>query len=101
MVETDAVERVLESKTALDLMGFNHTLKDILNGDILPSASQVVGDREDSAEIVRRVTPFRRKPTVVEVQPPDRRADIECTANGVKLIVGARDLRACKTEGSH
>jgi hypothetical protein len=42
----------------LDLVRFDHALEDVLDGDALALACQVVRDDEDGTEIVRRWPPL-------------------------------------------
>ena len=57
VVETDAVERVEQREATLDLVGLDHALQDVLDGDALTLACQVIRDGEDGSEIVGRVSP--------------------------------------------
>ena len=57
VVEADAIERVEQCETALDLMRFDHALEDILDRDGLALARQVVRDGEDGPEIVGWMAP--------------------------------------------
>jgi hypothetical protein len=61
MVEADAIERVEQRETTLDLVRFDHALEDVLDGDALALACQVVRDGEDRTEIVGRVAPLTRR----------------------------------------
>lgn len=92
VVETDLVVRVEEGQAALDLVGLDHGLEDVLDGVDL-AASQVaaglvgavdpVGDGEDGAQVVRGVTPLGGQPAVVEVEPSDHGTNVEGTVDGV------------------
>ena len=42
----------------MDLVRFDHALEDVLDGDALTLACQVVRDSEDGSEIVGRVSPW-------------------------------------------
>ena len=66
-----------------------------MDGDGLALAREVVRNGEDGAEVVRRVAPLGCEEAVVVVEPADLGADVERAADGVKLVVGAGDLRAC------
>jgi hypothetical protein len=61
VVEADAVERVEQRKTTLDLVCFDHSLENVFDGDMLTLTCEVVGDSENGSEIVGRVTPFQWK----------------------------------------
>jgi hypothetical protein len=65
VVEADAIERVEQREATLDLVRFDHALEDVLDGDALALACQVVRDGEDGTEIVGRVAPFNSKGIVV------------------------------------
>ena len=91
VVETDAVETVLQCDHALYFVRFDHRCQHIVHrqrilarGTILPA--QVIGHGQDAAEVVRRVAPFRRKPCVVEIEPAVHRADVECRHHGVEFV---------------
>jgi hypothetical protein len=115
VVEADAIERVEQRKAALDLVRFDHAFEDILDGDALALACQVVRDGEDGTEVVRRVAPFNKgivvisvgvgakeadgntrtfcsKEAVVEVEPTDDGPDVERPSNRVELVVSPGDL---------
>jgi len=57
VVEADAIERVEQREAALDLVRFDHALEDVLNGDVLALAREMVRDGKDGAEVVGRVAP--------------------------------------------
>ena len=97
MVETDTVEGVEERETALDLVRLDHALEDIMDGQRLALASEMIGDRENGPQVIRRVSPLSREEAVVVVEPPDLGADVECTADRVQLVVGTRNLGTCET----
>ena len=48
--------------------------------------AQIIGDRKDAAEVVRRVSPFGRKPGVVEVEPAIHRANVEGSHDGLEFV---------------
>jgi hypothetical protein len=68
VVEADAIERVEQREAALDLVRFDHALEDILDGDALALACQMVRDGEDRTEIVGRVAPFNKRVIVISVR---------------------------------
>ena len=61
MIETGTVEGVQQGETALDFVRFDHALKNILDGDVLTSASEMIRNGEDGAQVVRRMTPYKIK----------------------------------------
>ncbi len=96
MVETDAVERVLEGEASLDFVSLDSGSEHILNGERLLAVGNVgaadpVGDREDGANVVGRVTPLGGEPGVVEVEPSDQSTVVEGGTDGVELVVGTDD----------
>jgi hypothetical protein len=62
MVQSDAVERVLESHAALDFVCFDHGFEDVFDLERLAFAGEVVRDGEDRSEVVGGVTPFGSEP---------------------------------------
>jgi hypothetical protein len=52
MVETNAVERVEQSKTTLNFVRFDHAFEDVANGQRLSLASQVVRNGKNSAQVI-------------------------------------------------
>lgn len=76
VVETDLVVGVKESQAALDLVGLDHGLENLLDGDDLAVAevsSSTVGtgdpvsDSENGTQVVRWVTPLSGQPAVVVI----------------------------------
>lgn len=105
MVETVTVEGVLEGEAALDLVGLDHGLEDILDlGDGkslgLVGAREPVGDGEDASEVVGGMTPLGGEPAVVVVQPPDCGADVEGSADGVELVGSSGNFGAVGDDGT-
>ena len=101
VVEPDAVEAVLERDHALDLVRLDHAGQHVAHGERRlalrePGAREPVGDGEYAAQVVRGMSPFRREPGVVEIEPADHRADVECGGDRVELVRRARDLRAVR-----
>lgn len=58
VVESDSVERVLEGHTSLNLVSLDHGFEDVLHRERFSSSGKVIGNGQDSSEVVRRVTPF-------------------------------------------
>jgi hypothetical protein len=109
VVKTDLVVRVEESQAALDFVSLDHGLENILDNKGL-AASEVttslvgtvdpVSDSEDSAQVVRGVTPLSSEPAVVEVEPSDHSTDVEGGVDGIKLEGSSRDLGAVRDNGA-
>ncbi len=105
MVEANLIERVLECEAALDLVRLDHrrqhrahSQRRVASG--YSRAGEPVGDREDAAQVVRRVAPFGGQPGVVEVEPANHCADVEGSLNRVKLKRRAGNLRTVGHHGS-
>lgn len=96
MVETDTVERVQERKAALNLVRFDHRLQNVMDGQGLALAGEVVGDCKNGAEVVRRMSPLGCKEAIIVVEPPNLGTNVERAADGVELEVRAGNLRACR-----
>ena len=99
VIEADAIEAVLQRDHALNFMRFDHAGEDIAHGQRFFAGSnglarQVVGHGQDAAEVVGGVTPFRGQPGVIEVEPANHAADVECGHHRVKLEGGAGHLGA-------
>jgi hypothetical protein len=91
VVQTHAIEAVLQRHDALDLVRLDHGGEQVLHEqrlcarDIAP-AGKVIRDGEDASQVIRRVTPFSRQPGVVEIQPSDHRTDVERGLHRVQLM---------------
>ena len=99
VIQPDTVVAVLERQAALDLMRLDHRGQHVLHrqrrfpgGTILPA--QVIGNREDAAEVVGRMTPLGRQPGVVEIEPANHCADAEGRHDGLQFIRCAGHARA-------
>ena len=58
VVESDSVERVLEGHASLNFVSLDHGFENVLHREGFSSSGKVIGDGQDSSEVVRRVTPF-------------------------------------------
>ena len=99
VVQTDAVERILQRVHALNFMRLDRPGQGVAHGQALAAvalglAAEVVADGQNRAEIVGGMAPFRSQPGVVEVKPAHQRADIEGGLDRVQLERRARDARA-------
>ena len=109
MVQTDLVVGVEQSQASLDLVGLDHGLEDILDGEDL-ATSQVasglvgavdsVGDGEHSTEVVRVVTPLSSKPAVVEIEPADHGTNVEGAVDRVEHKGGSGNLGTIGHDGA-
>lgn len=57
MVQTDTIETVEKSQTALDFMSFDHAFQNIFNGKFLSLAGQEIGYSQNCTKIVGRMSP--------------------------------------------
>lgn len=94
VVKANPVEGVEEGKPSLNLVRFDHALENVTDGEGLSLTGKVVGYCQNGTQVIRWVTPFCRKETIVEVQPTNHGTDVERATDGVQLVVGSRDLRA-------
>jgi len=81
VVQPDLVETVRERVDTLDLVGLDRPGQHVANGDrraafALRLAAQIIRHRQDGTQVVRRMSPLRRQPGVVEIQPADLHADV-------------------------
>jgi hypothetical protein len=63
VIETDSVERVLESHTSLNFVSLDHGFENVLHLEGFSSSCEVISDGEDSSQVVGRVTPFSSEET--------------------------------------
>ena len=101
VVEADLVERIFERDAALDFMRLDHAGQHVFHRQRLLAggdriARQPVGSGQNAAEVVGRMTPFGGQPGVVEIEPADHRADVECGLHRVELELRARHLGAVR-----
>ena len=92
VVQPHAVEAVLQRDDALDLVGLDHGRQHVAHGDgaaVSRAPVEVVGHRQDGAQVVRGVPPLGRQEGVVEVEPADHGADVERGLDRVQLPGGA------------
>ena len=94
-------------------MRLDHALEDILDGDALALAREMVCDGKGCAQVVGRVAPWNKKAAdqsrimvgedpaertfcgkeaVVKIEPTNDSANVEGSADGVELVVRPRHL---------
>ena len=101
MIETDAVKTVLQRQHALYLVRLDHGRQNILHREwcfafSAAASAQIIGHRQDAAQVIRRVTPLCGEPGVIEVEPADHCADIECGSDRFELVGGSRHARTAR-----
>src|SRR5204863_789532 len=96
----DAIEAVIKSEHALNLVRLNHRRQHVGHLEPRAAARKIISDRENSAEIVGRVSPLGREPRVVEVEPANHRTDVERRGDGVELVARAGYARAAVELGA-
>lgn len=98
VVETDLVEGVEKGQASLDLVGLDHTLEDVADGEDLAASNVAAGlvgpgdpvsHGKDGTEVVRGVSPLGRQPAVVVVEPPDHGTNVESAVDRVEHERGA------------
>lgn len=109
VVQANLVVRVLQSENTLNLVGLDHGLEnipDLQDLAIAQVAACAVGagdpvcDSQDTAQVVRRVTPFGSEPAVIVVEPADHGTDIESAIDRVELVGGTGHTGAIGDHGA-
>ena len=101
VVEPDAVEAVLQGNHALDFVRLDHASQDVMHRGRLPArgdrvSREPVRGGENAAEVIGWMAPLGGKPGVVEVEPADHRADVECRLDRIELELRAGHLRSVR-----
>ena len=99
MIEADAIERVFQGNDPLNLVGHDHRLQHLTHAQrcLAPGQTllrQMIGDRENTAQIVGRMPPLGRQPGVVVVQPADQATDVPGGLDRIEAKAGARHAGA-------
>src|SRR5690606_15288845 len=81
MAKSHAVEAVLQRDHALNLMRLDHRGQYIAHDKWRLSCGhialrQIIRHRQNAAEVVGRMAPFRSEPGVIVIQPTDDAADV-------------------------
>ena len=61
MIKPDTVEGVEESKATLDFVGLDHGLENVMDGQRLSLAGEVISNREDGTQVIGRMPPCERE----------------------------------------
>ncbi len=98
VIQAHAVEAVVDGGDALDLVRLDHGDEHIAHqqrrlalGHVAPA--QVIGKRQDAAQVIRRMAPFGGQPGVVVVQPANHAADVEGRLHRIEFIGRPRHPR--------
>src|ERR1700731_3165250 len=105
MIKAKTVKAIFQRKHTLNFMCLDHREQQVTNRNRIltfadPFARKVISNCEDTAEVIGRVTPLRRKPGVVKVEPAHHRADIKSGSDRVQLVRGAGNPRTAPHRGS-
>ena len=105
VIKSYAVEGVFQGNDALNLVSHDHRFQHITNRQRCFSVCrallrEVIGHRENCAEVVRRMPPLGGEPGVVVVEPAHDAADIPRRFHRIKAIRGARDASAKRHDGA-
>lgn len=95
VVEADLVVGVLQGENALNLVGLDHGLEDVLDLQDLAvdklaastvGAGDPVSDSKDTTHVVGRMAPLSSQPAVIVVQPADHGTNVEGAIDGIQLV---------------
>src|SRR5687768_6277429 len=79
MIQSNLVETVLQRKATLDFMGLDHRRQHVAYREWRAPGARIagapIGNGKYAAQIIRWMSPFRRQPGVVEIEPANHRAD--------------------------
>ena len=89
MVEPHSVKAIFQGEYSLNFISPNGGVEYVIEGDFFSIPVQVICHRKDCTEVIRRVTPFRGQPCVVEVQPTNQRPNVKSGADGIKPLTGS------------
>lgn len=89
MIEPYPIEGVFQCNHALNLMGHDHGFEHHADSQRRIAIGQaflrqVIGHRENTAEVIGRMPPFSGEPGVVVVEPADDAADVPCRFDGIE-----------------
>lgn len=59
VIQSNAIERVQECKLALNLVGFDHALQNVLDSHRLSLPREMISDGKNSTKVVGRVSPCK------------------------------------------
>ncbi len=96
MIESDAIEGVVQRQDALDFMGLDHGRQQIVNGERghrLAAPGQIIGNGQNPAQVIAGMPPLRGKPGVIEIKPAYQASNVECRLHGIEFKMGSRHPR--------
>src|SRR5437667_5469445 len=102
MIKSYAIEADFERQDALYFVSLNHGGQQVGYGvtAIRRCPADEVGYGEKRAEVIGGMSPFGCEPGVVEIQPADKRADVERGGHRVQFELRTRDAAAVRHDGS-
>ncbi|MNC24701.1 hypothetical protein D3C75_727660 [compost metagenome] len=105
VVEANTVEGIFQRQHALDLVSHDHGFEHIAHQQWCFTCGhallrQVIGNRQDAAEVIRWVGPLGGQPGIVVIQPAHRAADVPGGLDGVQAVGGAGDAGAVGHQGA-
>ena len=77
VVDADLVEIIFDRETTLNLIRLDQSCQHVSHNErpnCAAAATQVVGQHEDSAQIIGWMTALRRGEGIVQIEPPDHAA---------------------------
>src|SRR5215471_9187047 len=104
MIKSNSIEAVFQCEDTLNFVRLNHGDQNVTHRESLTPlanrvSAQVICNSENSTEIIRRMSPFRGEPRVVEIEPAHDCTDIERSLNGVEFVAGSRYARTRARHG--
>src|SRR5438094_681711 len=92
MIEAHSIETVFQGENPLNFVRLDHGCEQVANTERSVAFGRVftadkIGDREQGAKIVGGVTPLGGQPRIVEVEPTDQSAYIECRQDWIEDMV--------------
>ena len=101
MIQADAVQAVAQGEHALNFVRLNHRQQEIANRELCASLpATIVRHRPDCRQIVGGMPPFRRQPSVIEIQPAYQSAVVKGGLDRIQLMGGAQDARPVRHLGA-
>ena len=105
MIQPNAVEGVFQRQHALNFMGLDHRFQNSLHGQgrftvRYPFLREIIGYRQNPAQVIRWMSPLCSKPGIVVIQPADHAADVPGRFYGIQTIRSAGNPSAMRHHGA-